>query len=125
MAHSPGHRKWPDHQVREEHVDERMEVVFNGEKIADSRDVVKVVEDGHPDRYYFPREDVVMSALEPTETTTQCPFKGTAHYYSLRVGERVADDAVWSYEEPYEEHLGLQDRLAFDDRMVDRIWVGD
>ena len=121
MARSPGHRKWPDHQVREEHVDERVEVVFNGEKIAESRDVVKVVEDDQPARYYFPREDVVMSALERTETTTQCPFKGTAHYYSVRVGERVADDAVWTYEEPYEEHLDLQDRLAFDEKLVDRI----
>ncbi len=123
MAHSPGHRKWPDHHVLEEHMDERVEVVFNGFKVADSRDVVRVSEDDHPPRYYFPRRDVSMEALSRTETVTQCPFKGTANYYSLTVGGWTVRDAVWTYEHPYDEHEGLRERLAFDEEAVDRISI--
>ena len=107
MAHSPGHRKWPEHQVREERLEGQVRVVFGGETVADSRDVVKVSEDDYPPRYYFPRTDVVMDDLQRTERTTQCPFKGKANYYSLRAGGRTAENAVWTYEEPYEEHQGL------------------
>lgn len=124
MTHSPGHRKWPEHHVLEERMEERVEVVFNGFTIADSRDVVRVSEDGHPPRYYFPRHDVSMDALSRSETVTQCPFKGTAHYYSITAGERTVPDAVWSYENPYEEHEALRERLAFDEDAVDRISVG-
>lgn len=123
MAHSPGHRKWPEHQVREERLEGQVRVVFGGETVADSRDVVKVSEDDYPPRYYFPRTDVVMDDLQRTERTTQCPFKGKANYYSLRAGGRTAENAVWTYEEPYEEHQGLAGRLAFDDELVDDIVV--
>lgn len=124
MARSPGHRKWPDHQVREERTGERVQVWFNDEKVADSSDAVKVMEDNHPPRYYLPREDVMMDSLERSDSTSECPFKGSAHYYSLTRGDRRAEDAAWTYEEPYEEHEALKGRLAFDDEKVDRISVG-
>jgi uncharacterized protein (DUF427 family) len=118
MSKSPGHRKWPDHKVRERHLSEPMRVEINGEVVAESSDVIALEEDDHPVRFYFPRTDVRMDKLERTQTTTQCPFKGTAHYYSLRTEGEELDDAVWTYEEPYEEHLELKDRLAFyDDKL--------
>lgn len=55
MSKSPGHRLHPEHHVRESQVGERMIAVFAGQTIADSRDVVRVDEDGHPPRFYFPR----------------------------------------------------------------------
>jgi uncharacterized protein (DUF427 family) len=99
--------------VKEEHLADRVRVEVNGEVIADSKDVVKVEEDGNPPRYYFPRSDVKMDRLEGSETTSECPFKGTAHYFSVTTDERKIDDAVWTYEEPFEEHEDLKDRLAF------------
>jgi uncharacterized protein (DUF427 family) len=123
MASSPGHKRWPEHKVTEEHPGIRMEVYFNGEKIADSKDVIKVVEDEHPIRFYIPRQDVRMDALERTQHTSQCPFKGAAHYYSVKVGGRTAENAVWTYEDPYDEHKDLKDRLAFYDDKVDEIKV--
>ncbi len=113
MAKSPGHQKWPDHKVKEEHLADRVRVEVDGEVIADSKDVVKVEEDGNPPRYYFPRSDVKMDRLERSETTSECPFKGTAHYFSVTTDERKIDDTVWTYEEPFEEHEDLKDRLAF------------
>lgn len=123
MSKSPGHRKWPDHRVHEERVDGRMKVEVEGEVMADSGDVVKVEEDGTIDRYYFARSDVRMDRLERSETTTKCPFKGTARYYHIDVDGRTITDAAWSYEEPFDEHIGLKDRLAFHDDRLPQIEV--
>ena len=118
MNKSPGHQKWPDHQVREVHLRERVQATVAGEVIADSRDVIRVEEDGSPARHYFPRSDVNLEALERTNTTTECPFKGTAEYFSLRTEGGELEDAAWTYETPYEEHDALKERIAFyDDKM--------
>ena len=118
MSKSPGHQKWPNHQVREEPLRQPMEVEVEGVVVASSADVIKVVENKSPVRYYFPRTDVRTDKLKRSQTTTECPFKGTASYYSLNVGERQLDDAIWSYEDPYDEHQALKGRMAFyDDRL--------
>jgi len=118
LSKSPGHQKWPNHKVSERHLAERVSVKANGEVVADSTDVIEVDEDDHPTRYYFPRADVAMDKLSRTETTTACPFKGKAHYYSVTASGKRLEDAVWTYEEPYEEHQELKDRIAFYDDKV-------
>jgi uncharacterized protein (DUF427 family) len=120
MRKSPGHRKWPDHQVRQQHVEQRMQVRVGSEVVAESNDIVRVEEDGNPTRFYFPREDVNMDKLSNSDSESECPFKGHARYFHLDAGGKHLEDAVWSYDEPYEEHADLQQRLAFyDDKIPD------
>ena len=59
-----------------------------------------------------------MDRLVRSSHQTYCPFKGTASYYSLKDGPQ---DAVWSYEEPYDEMGAIKDRLAFYPDKVDSI----
>src|SRR5436190_23948495 len=80
MGKSPGHQKHPEHKVQETHLNQRVTVEVDGDVVAESNDVIRVNEDEHPARYYFPRSDVKANILERTRTTTECPFKATAHY---------------------------------------------
>ena len=120
MSQSPGHQQHPEHHVTERRLDQRMTVSINGEVIADSKDVIRVDEDRNPARFYFPRSDVKMDKLQASQTTSQCPFKGTARYFSISAGGKQLKDSVWSYETPYDEHADLAGRVAFwDDKVPD------
>jgi len=64
-------------------------VVLGGVTIADTHRPCLLIETGLPTRYYIPEQDVRMEMLEPTETTTHCPYKGQASYWSARIDDRV------------------------------------
>jgi uncharacterized protein (DUF427 family) len=124
MAKSPGHQQHPEHRVQSERIRDQMSVTANGEVIAESSNVLRVNEDGSPARYYFPRADVKMEKLQPSETISRCPFKGTARYFDIVSEKGRLRDAVWSYEQPFDEHRDLAGRLAFYDDKVPQLHIG-
>ncbi len=87
---------------------EFIEARWNGHLIARSDDTV-VVEGNH----YFPRAAVDAALLEPSDTTSTCPWKGTAHYHTLRVDGAENRDAAWYYPEPKTAAEEIRDRIAF------------
>ena len=114
-----------DHVLYFEDSPRRVRVMFGGETVADSRRVKLMHEQGHLPVYYFPRSDVRMDLLEATGHTTHCPFKGDASYWSVRVGDRVVENAVWGYPEPIDSAPPLADYLAFYWRMMDHWYEED
>ena len=74
---------------------------------------------------YVPLQDVDADLLERSETTTHCPFKGDATYWSLRVGDELRPDAVWAYEEPLPQASWLRGFAALYFDRVDRWLVED
>ena len=100
-------------------------IVLGGVTIADTRRPQLVLETGLPTRYYIPEQDVRMELLEPTETTTHCPYKGKATYWSAKIGERVFKDIVWSYRDPLPACSPLARSLCLFNERVDAIYVDD
>ena len=111
--HAPGFAKHPGHKVEFEVSPKRIRATFDGRTIVDSTRALVVRESRHVPVYYFPRDDVAMEALTPTDHSTYCPFKGHASYLTVASGDRRAENAVWSYEDPYVEVAGLKDYVAF------------
>ncbi len=85
-----------------------MKALWNGQVIAESMDTV-VVEGNH----YFPLESVNRDFLVPSRTTSVCPWKGTANYYSLHVEGESNNDAVWYYPQPKPAAAQVTGRVAF------------
>ncbi|GAB3912394.1 DUF427 domain-containing protein [Kibdelosporangium lantanae] len=81
---------------------------WNGAVIAESDNTV-VVEGNH----YFPIDSVQQQYLQPSETTSVCPWKGTASYYTLRVEDQENTDAAWYYPAPKDAAAEIKDHVAF------------
>ncbi|MGG7463025.1 DUF427 domain-containing protein [Plantibacter sp. YIM 135347] len=89
-------------------------VTHDGQVIADSHSPVLVFETGLPTRYYLPRADVDLDRLTPSETWSECPYKGYAtDYWALPDAEGVLEDVAWSYPEPKAPVGPIVDRIAF------------
>jgi uncharacterized protein (DUF427 family) len=86
------------HRISTRPSERHVRVEFNGHVLAESDRAVELEETGLPTRFYLPREDVRTELLTPSDTTSHCPFKGDATYFS------TADvkDAFWVYEQPSE-----------------------
>ena len=106
----PGYAQHPEHTVTVAPFKGRVVVEVNGEILADTQHALQLNEARYPAVYYIPRSDTRMDRLVPTDHHTHCPFKGDASYFSVTNG---VENAVWSYEHPYDEVLSIREYLAF------------
>ncbi|MEU6641372.1 DUF427 domain-containing protein [Saccharomonospora sp. NPDC046836] len=95
----------------------RIEV--NGVTVADSHSPRLLFETNLPTRYYLPKTDVRQDLLEPSDRVTHCPYKGQAEYWSVRAGDELVPDIVWSYRMPVPESERIAGLVAFFDERVD------
>jgi len=98
----------------------RVRGILGQETVVDSRRVKLLHESGLLPRWYFPREDVREDLLDATDRHTHCPIKGDASYFSVHLGDRVAENAVWTYPKPLEGAPALDGHLSFDFAALER-----
>ena len=98
----------PRHRLLLHPFPRRVRALFAGEVVLDSTRGALLHESNILPRLYVPLEDVRADLLERTDHATHCPFKGDASYWSVRVGDRVAENAVWTYEDPIAEAAWLR-----------------
>jgi uncharacterized protein (DUF427 family) len=88
-------------------------VTVAGETVMDTRRPRLLFETGHPTRYYLPLEDAHRDLLLRSETTSRCPYKGVASYWSVKIGEKVFQDLAWSYLDPIPECSKIKGLVCF------------
>jgi uncharacterized protein (DUF427 family) len=118
------HPRDPYHRVDVLNSSRHVKVVLDGEVVADSRRPRLLFETGLTTRYYLPKVDVRLDVLVPSNTTTQCPYKGTAQYFSIKLGDKVHEDVIWYYPFPIAECPKIANLLAFYNERVD-LYVDD
>ena len=110
-----------NHPITVSKVPKTLVVKSSGAEIARTDKAYLLEESGHKPVYYFPITDVRSDVLKPTDTVSICPYKGRAHYYSLRTGGKEIKDAVWQYSEPTDDFTVISNYVAFYDNSIDAI----
>jgi uncharacterized protein (DUF427 family) len=118
-----GHPRDPYHRVDVRPSSRRVTVSYAGETIARTGRALFLFETGMPTRYYIPWSDARTECLRKSRRNSVCPYKGTASYWSIEIGDRVSEDAVWSYLDTLPECPRIRDHLCFYPEKVDRIEV--
>jgi uncharacterized protein (DUF427 family) len=113
----------PDHPITIEPSRSHVIVTVALLEIANSRHALLLREASYPPVLYVPRKDADMTLLRRTEHVTYCPYKGECSYYSVPAGGAKANDAVWSYEEPYPAVAEISGYLAFYRDRIDAMRV--
>lgn len=109
-----GHLRDPYHRVDARRSSAHVRVLAGGQEVAATTAPVLLSETGLPNRWYLPVQDVRKGVLRPSDTTTVCPYKGTASYFCLDLDGTRHDDVAWSYADPLENALKVAGHLSFD-----------
>ena len=113
----------PEHVICVQPSGKHVVVEFGGEVIADSHNALALIETGYPEIYYFPAADVRMKFLQPTATSSHCPYKGDASWWSIRTSQKELIDAAWSYRHPLKQCPEIKGHIAFYAEKTDRFVV--
>jgi uncharacterized protein (DUF427 family) len=113
------HPRDPYHRVDVVNSSRHVKVSVDGVVLADTRRPRLLFETSLPVRYYIPKLDVRMELLEPSHTTSRCPYKGIASYWSVRAAGTLHPDLAWSYKSPIPECPKIENLIAFFNERVD------
>jgi uncharacterized protein (DUF427 family) len=119
------HPRDPYKRIDVLHSSRHIQVVIDGETVADTRRPRLLFETGLPTRYYIPKTDVRMDLLVSSDKHTRCPYKGVASYYSVKLGDKVYPDLVWYYPLPIPECPKVENLLCFFNEQVDIYMDGE
>ncbi len=117
-----GREPGPDHPITIQPADRRVIVRIGDTILAESVKALMLREASYPPVLYIPREEVAMGELETSATSTHCPYKGDASYFSVAGGG--TKDVAWSYEDPFDRMSAIRGHLAFYPARVTEIEIG-
>ncbi len=106
---SPGFRRNPDHRITVRPHKGTVTVRIGDDVIASSTHALELKEGSYPPVFYIPFADIKMDKLTSSATSTHCPYKGDASYWSTP----QVEDVMWAYQQPYDEMSGIRDHGAF------------
>lgn len=101
-----------NYKVEIQRLNQKVTVLLEGEAIAETDNAIKLMETGHEDVIYIPKNDIKEIDLIKSEDY-YCPHKGHAEIYTMRHGARDIENAAWSYDDPFDNLPELQGRVAF------------
>lgn len=91
----------------------RVRISIGGDVIAETSRALTLKEANYPAVQYIPRGDANAAKLKRTDHSTYCPYKGDASYFSIVSGGKILENAIWTYEAPYESVKEIEGHLAF------------
>jgi len=103
----------PDHPITIATNPKRVRISVGGEVIAETSRALTLKEASYPPVQYIPHEDANPAKLKRTEHSTYCPYKGDASYFSIVSGGKTLENAIWTYEAPYDPVKDIAGHLAF------------
>ena len=118
------HARDPQKRVDVLPSERHVRVEMDGQVVAESRRPHALFETSLPTRWYLPLDDVRQDVLVPSDTVSRCPYKGTASYWSVRVGEAVHPDIAWTYRNPVPECPRISGLVCFFNERVDLLVDG-
>jgi uncharacterized protein (DUF427 family) len=114
----------PYHRVDVRRTSRHVVVSAEGVRLAESTRGRALFETGLPTRWYLPRQDV-SADLEPSDLVTECAYKGTASYFSVRAGDALLENIAWTYVDPRHDAADVRDLVCFFNEAVDIDVDGD
>jgi uncharacterized protein (DUF427 family) len=110
---APGFESHPNYEVLIEPSTAHVRALVGDTVVADTRSALSVTESKHRPVWYLPLSDLDQALLTRTDTSTYCPFKGHASYWTITTPDADLADALWSYETPFDECQPLAGYVAF------------
>lgn len=108
---------------RLEPCDKHIQIIFNEVILVDTQRSYRVLETSHPPVYYLCPEDIQQEYLHQTPKHSFCEWKGTASYYTVKIGEKQATNAAWYYPDPTPNFAPIKDYVAFYPSLMDQCLV--
>jgi uncharacterized protein (DUF427 family) len=102
----------------------RVVVTYQGALVADTQAALQLREGSYPATFYIPRADCKMVHFIETDLKTTCPHKGTARYWTLSNKDGTSENAVWGYDNPFQQVAAIDEHVAFYPNRVDIQAVG-
>jgi uncharacterized protein (DUF427 family) len=110
---SPGSRRNSSHRITVEPFDGAVTIIFSDAILASTDKALVLREANYPPVFYIPFNDIYFEFLRRSGTSTHCPYKGDASYWSATAVGEAVNDVMWAYEHPYDEMLQIKDHGAF------------